>query len=503
MVDAATSARHTSDTFRPLLKQLILSLPVPGVVPHPSRAAPSQLGQEDLRLLFQHLADPDFTSNHANQAQLGSVLSGLRLGGVDIQPETLLVASETFLSKSIPVDSQDGHSELSKRATVERRIREEPGWASSSDAKEAESLIETCSSYAGTLDLVGTGGDGQDTFNVSTTAAIVASGVPGVRICKHGAKASSSTSGSADLLLSLGLPLLSLTPSTIATLLPQTPFCFLFAQLFHPSLAPLAPIRRALGHPTIFNVLGPLINPAQPKRCILGVHSSYLGRIFVEALRSRGCQRAWVVCGQEGLDEISIEGETDVWQLIDGEIKQLVISPKDFGLTSHPLKNVASYTSQENAAIVMTLLERGDQGSGDAGEQLEAEVAASLPAVPPGADLEAITDYTLLQTAALLYVGGYAGESYLEATRLARHSMKGGAARGALRRFRVLAHDAVTRQQKEQEAAQSAKDAEAEARRRATQRESKAARDSLLDERKDEYFYAPEPVRSIAVGTDD
>lgn len=130
---------------------------------------------------------------------------------------------------------------------------------------------------------------------------------------QHGAKASSSTSGSADLLLSLGIPLLSLTPSIISTLLPTSSFVFLFAQLFHPALAPLGPIRRALGHPTIFNVLGPLINPARPARCILGVHSPYLGEIFAEALKKRrGCERAWIVCGKEGLDEISIEGETDV-----------------------------------------------------------------------------------------------------------------------------------------------------------------------------------------------
>lgn len=129
---------------------------------------------------------------------------------------------------------------------------------------------------------------------------------------QHGAKASSSTSGSADLLISLSIPLLSLTPSILKPLLPTCSFTFLFAQLFHPSLGPLGPIRRALGFPTIFNVLGPLINPAKPGRCILGVHSPGLGSVFADALLKKGIGRAWVVCGKEGLDEISCEGETDV-----------------------------------------------------------------------------------------------------------------------------------------------------------------------------------------------
>lgn len=184
MASTSTSARHTSDTFRPLLKQLILSLPIPGVVTHPSRVSPSALDGNALRLLFQHLSDPEFTSNDASHAQIGSVLSGLYLGGLDIRPETLLIASETFLSKSIPIASQDSRSELSKRSTVERRIESEQGWTTSSKESEKEALVQRWSSYDGTLDLVGTGGDGQDTFNVSTAAAIVASGVPGVRVCK-------------------------------------------------------------------------------------------------------------------------------------------------------------------------------------------------------------------------------------------------------------------------------------------------------------------------------
>lgn len=189
-VDASTSTApafpspptHTSDTFRPLLKQLILSLPVPGVPQLPTRPLAPSLSREDLAALFAHLSDPAFTSNHANQAQLGSVLSGMRLGGIDASSETLAIASETFLAKCVAVESRDDDPEILKkrRQTAAARVQEE-GWMQSVGSAFAFSEE---GNYTGTLDLVGTGGDGQDTFNVSTTAAIVASGVPGVRICK-------------------------------------------------------------------------------------------------------------------------------------------------------------------------------------------------------------------------------------------------------------------------------------------------------------------------------
>lgn len=243
-----------------------------------------------------HLADADFTSNHMHHAQLGAALTSLRLSGLDMSPAALSVASAVFLQKAVPVEVPP----LVSKATAD------DGHGEGEDDGEDEEH------YDGALDLVGTGGDGHDTFNVSTTAAIVAAGVPGVRVCKHGARASSSTSGSADLLAALGVPLASLTPATLPGLLAHAPFCFLFAQLYHPSLAPLAPIRRSLGFPTIFNVLGPLINPARPRRSVIGVHSPGLGATFAEALRQMDVERAWVVCGREGLDEISPEGPTDV-----------------------------------------------------------------------------------------------------------------------------------------------------------------------------------------------
>lgn len=175
---------HNLETFRPLLKRLILAQPIPGVPSSSSHAVSqqhSQLSPADLDLLFEHLSDVEFTSNHAHQAPLGSTLTGLRLAGLDIRPETLLVASERFLSKSIPVDSCDGSNSLQAAEEVKRRLQDEPRWSEQANVSE---LVGRWTAYDGTLDLVGTGGDGQDTFNVSTTAAIVASGVPGVRVCK-------------------------------------------------------------------------------------------------------------------------------------------------------------------------------------------------------------------------------------------------------------------------------------------------------------------------------
>lgn len=135
-----------------------------------------------------------------------------------------------------------------------------------------------------------------------------------LRLSQHGARASSSASGSADVLLALGIPITSLPlsriPSVASSL--EYPFLFLFAPLCHPALGLVAPVRRQLGHPTIFNILGPLLNPARPDYMIVGVHSRYLGLPFAEALKRLGVKRAWVVNGDEGLDEISPEGTSHV-----------------------------------------------------------------------------------------------------------------------------------------------------------------------------------------------
>lgn len=482
---------HSADTFRPLLKALSVAAsvdPSSGQSKHP--IGTSTITHSQLEHILQHLADPNFTSSRENHAQIGSALTCLKFCRLDIQAETFALAARIFLDCCLDV-------------TVPPLDRESEEYSSSSGSGEIQ--------YRGTLDLVGTGGDGKDTFNVSTTAAMVAAGVKGVRVCKHGAKASSSTSGSADLLMSLGIPLLSLPASQLPSVLRKSKFAFLFAQLYHPALAPLGPIRRSLGFPTIFNVLGPLINPAKPERCILGVHSYYLGRIFAEALRKRGTERAWIVCGQEGLDEISPSSKTDIWELSGGKIKEFTVQPEDFGLRSHPLEHVGSHSADENAAIVLKMFSTPDSSSLPeeplkSNMPLEPEAflnfapetmvhVRSLPSIPRNVRLQAIKDYTLLQTAALLYVGSYA-PTLKQATELARQSMESGAALRALETFRDESNLSIARQeQEEMEKAKSAKQKE-------NVREARRSVEETV-KRQDQYSYLPETRADAAVGTDD
>jgi len=137
----------------------------------------------------------------------------------------------------------------------------------------------------------------------------------GISPTQHGNKAASSSTGSADILLAMGCPVSTLPPSAIPAVAAASPFLFLAAPTYHPAMVRVAPVRKAIAFPTVFNALGPLINPAKPKAMIVGVHSPYLGPIFAEALRLTGVETAWVVCGAEGLDEISPAGPTHVSEL--------------------------------------------------------------------------------------------------------------------------------------------------------------------------------------------
>ncbi|CAG8567156.1 5037_t:CDS:2 [Ambispora gerdemannii] len=258
------------------------------------------------------------------------------------------------------------------------------------------------------VDIVGTGGDGMNTFNVSTTAGIVAAGA-GCKIAKFGNRASSSKSGSADILESLGCAISSLTPSEAPHIINKSNFCFLFAPVFHPALKNVAGPRREIGVSTIFNLLGPLLNPAQPKRVVIGVHSKNIGALVAESLRLRGATKAMVVHGIIGLDEISPEGETCVWELSQSKITEYVVSPADFGLPNHPIISVVGGTSEENAAILGKLLEGNSEGP--------------------------ILDFVLLNAAAVLVVADKARD-FKEGVKLARESIKSGRALAALTDFR-------------------------------------------------------------------
>ncbi|GAA5827079.1 hypothetical protein JCM10212_003725, partial [Sporobolomyces blumeae] len=234
----------------------------------------------------------------------------------------------------------------------------------------------------------------------------------------HGNKAATSSSGSADILLSLGCPVTTLPPTSIRSIARRSPFLFLFAPLYHPAMVHLAPVRKQLGFPTVFNALGPLINPVGPKRMIVGVHSEYLGQVFAEALRLSRVERAWVVCGKEGLDEISIAGETHVWEVENDSIRYFTVSPSTFGLSPSPLSSVTGGTPFENSQLLVSLL------SGQ---------------VPPTSPVE---NFVVLNAAALLVVSGRAKDEK-EGVELARKSLNEGGAKRALETFRQEANRVV------------------------------------------------------------
>lgn len=347
----------TPDTFKVLLGKLVKT--------------PESFTADDLKVALNLLFTPDVVL----PAQVGAFLLALHNARVERRPENLAAAADALRARAVKIVFEDGDKDF-------------------------------------VVDIVGTGGDGHNTFNVSTTAAIVAAGA-GARVVKHGSRASTSSSGSADLLERLDCLFVPPTPGTVVPI-PQVPFTFILAPHYHPSLAMIAPYRRALPFRTLFNVLGPLINPAHPKGMVLGVAERELGPAFAKSLLDVGVQRALVVCGAENLDEISCAGDTWVWEIRDGQITEAKLHPERFGLPVHPLTAVAGGTAAENAETFKTLLRSGEN-------------------IPE--HLTPMLHFVLLNASALLVVAGLA-EDYKHGVRLALESMKSGAAWKALEAFR-------------------------------------------------------------------
>ncbi len=204
------------------------------------------------------------------------------------------------------------------------------------------------------VDIVGTGGDGARTFNISTASAFVCAAA-GARIAKHGNRAVSSKSGSADLLEALGVNL-ALKPEQIAASIAETGVGFMFAPNHHGAMKHAAPVRRELGVKTIFNILGPLTNPANAKQHLVGVFHPDLVGIEVRVLERLGSNRALVVHGMEGMDEISISGPTMVGELKDGAVREYSISPQDFGLPAHAIDAIRVDGVDQSKAMVLAVL---------------------------------------------------------------------------------------------------------------------------------------------------
>lgn len=211
------------------------------------------------------------------------------------------------------------------------------------------------------LEIVGTGGDGSNSFNISTTSSLVIASA-GVKVAKHGNRAASSKSGAADVLEALGVNI-SLTPESCKTLMDNIGICFLFAQKYHSAMKYVAPVRKELGIRTIFNILGPLTNPAGANIQLMGVYSEDLVVPLANVLKKLGVKRGLVVYGRNKIDEISVSADTAVAEIANGEIKSYTISPEMFGYKKHEASSVTGGNPAENAKITLSILNGEERGA--------------------------------------------------------------------------------------------------------------------------------------------
>lgn len=210
------------------------------------------------------------------------------------------------------------------------------------------------------IDIVGTGGDQVGTFNISTTAAfVVAAG--GVPVAKHGNRSVSSRSGAADVLEKLGVNV-ALDAKENEKVLNKTGMCFMFAPVYHSSMKYAAPVRKELGVRTVFNILGPLSNPAAATMQLLGVYDKKLAEPMAQVLANLGVNRGVAVCGEDGLDEITLTGETQVFEIRFGEITSYTIAPEQFGMKRCPLQELIGGSPEENAQITLAILSGKETG---------------------------------------------------------------------------------------------------------------------------------------------
>jgi len=218
-----------------------------------------------------------------------------------------------------------------------------------------EKVIAISPRQDGVIDTCGTGGDAQQTFNISTATALVAAAM-GIPVAKHGNRAISSKCGSADVLEALDIRL-DLAPDKIAKLIDDVGIGFLFAPSHHPAMKHVAPVRKELGIRTIFNLIGPMANPANVKRQLIGVFRADLTTVVAEVLRALGSEKVFVVHGHDGMDEVSIAGETTVSYLENGHVHTMTFTPEDAGLERADISGLVGGDAEQNAAHLMDVLE--------------------------------------------------------------------------------------------------------------------------------------------------
>lgn len=264
--------------------------------------------------------------------------------------ESYAVMNEIMSGQTSPTQNAAFLAALSTKSTRAETIDEISGCA----AAMRDHAIKFDANGLETLEIVGTGGDGAHSINISSTAAIViaAAGVP---VTKHGNVAASSKSGAANVLEALGINV-KLEPVKMEQVLQKTGICFLHAQVYHTSMKYVGAIRKELGFRTVFNILGPLTNPAHPTMQLLGVYDEYLLQPMAQVLSSLGVKRGMVVYGQDKLDEVSISAPTSVCEFKDGWYKTYTIQPEDFGLTRGTKQDIEGGEPEYNAQISRAIL---------------------------------------------------------------------------------------------------------------------------------------------------
>ncbi|MCR5669918.1 MAG: anthranilate phosphoribosyltransferase [Butyrivibrio sp.] len=263
------------------------------------------------------------------------------------------------------------------------------------------------------LEIVGTGGDNAGSFNISTTTAIVTAAA-GIKVAKHGNRAASSLCGTADCLEALGVNI-DQSPEMCKKLLEEVGMCFFFAQKYHSSMKYVGAIRKELGFRTVFNILGPLTNPASPNMQLLGVYDDYLVEPLAQVLASLGIERGMVVYGTDKLDEISLSAPTKICEIKDGWYKTSTIAPEDFGFERCSKDDLKGGTPAENAQITLSIL------NGEKGHKRNA---------------------VLLNAGAALYIGGKAG-SMKEGVELAAEIIDSGKAKATLDKLVEVSNKAL------------------------------------------------------------
>lgn len=315
--------------------------------------------------------------------------------------EAYTVMNEIMGGKTTPTQNSAFLAALSTKSTRAETISEIAGCAAS--MRDHAVKLETGMDL---FEIVGTGGDNSQSFNISTTSALVAA-AGGMKVAKHGNRAASSKCGTADCLEALGVNI-EQSPDRCIELLNEVGMCFFFAQKYHTSMKYVGAIRKELGFRTVFNILGPLTNPGSPKMQLLGVYDEYLVEPLAQVLINLGVRRGMVVYGQDKLDEISLSAPTTVCEFKDSWFKSYTIKPEDFGFNSCSKQELVGGTPQENAAITLNILQGKEKG--------------------------AKRNTVLLNAGAALYIGGKA-DSFNNGVQLAAQLIDSGRALATLEKF--------------------------------------------------------------------